>query len=107
MLDVPGLSDGLPQAGTLTFHDLFRVAPYADSIVLLRLPARALQAFLDDNARRADLPGEPREERGFVQFSREVRYRIARRDTGGEGRCGRPAQLSADWRRRSSEIGSS
>jgi 5'-nucleotidase/5'-nucleotidase/UDP-sugar diphosphatase len=76
MLDAPGLSGDLPPAGPLTFGDLFRLAPYADSIILLRLPSDRLQAFLDDNARRADLPGQPREERGFVQFSREVRYRV-------------------------------
>lgn len=80
MLDSPGPSDALPQGGRLTFSDLFRVAPYEDSIVLLRIPAGLLQAFLDDNARRADVPGEPPEERGFVQFSREVRYRIEGRD---------------------------
>jgi 5'-nucleotidase / UDP-sugar diphosphatase len=76
MLDSPGLPAGLPQANGLTFADLFRLAPHADSVVLLPLPARALQLFLDDNARRVDLPGEPHEERGFVQFSRDLRYGI-------------------------------
>lgn len=86
MVDCSSLADGLPGGGELTYGDLFRVAPYADSVMLLRLPADRLQALLDDNARRVDLPGEdPRavkahEERGFLQFSREVRYRIE----GGE-----------------------
>lgn len=80
MVDASSMCDGLPQGGVLTFGDLFRLAPYGDSIVLCRLTSEQVQALLDDNARRAELPGCPgegREERGFVQFSREVRYRIA------------------------------
>ena len=76
LVDVSSVGDGLPPGGEITFGDLFPLAPYADSIVLLRLPAGQLQALLDDNARRADLPNEPHEERGFVHFSRDVRYRI-------------------------------
>jgi 2',3'-cyclic-nucleotide 2'-phosphodiesterase (5'-nucleotidase family) len=82
MVDAPTLCDGLPQASPLTFGDLFRLSCYADSVVLIRLPVDDLQAFLDDNARRLDALDEPHEERGFVQFSRELRYRIPA-DAGG------------------------
>ena len=59
--------------------DLFRLAPYADSIVLRRFTPAQLRAFLDDNALRYNPTGWPvaeGEERGFVQFSREVRCRV-------------------------------
>jgi hypothetical protein len=32
--------------------------------------------FIEDNARRVDISGEPHEERGFLQFIKEIRYRI-------------------------------
>jgi 5'-nucleotidase / UDP-sugar diphosphatase len=76
MVDVSSVGGSLPPAGPLTYGDLFRLSPYADSVVLLRLPAHRLPSFLDDNARRIDLPDAPQGERGFVQFSREVRYAI-------------------------------
>lgn len=76
MIDASAVCDGLPQQGVLTFGDLFRLAPHADSIVLRRLAPAQLQALLDDNARRAGRPGEPLVERGFLHFSREVRYTL-------------------------------
>ncbi len=79
-VDVSTLGEGLPQTGPLTYGNIFRLSPFADSIVVLRLPPGQLQALLDDNARRIDLPGERHEERGFLHFSREVRYRV---DMGG------------------------
>jgi 5'-nucleotidase/5'-nucleotidase/UDP-sugar diphosphatase len=75
MVDASVISAGLP-AGRVTLGDLYRLAPFADSIVTFRLPHGELQAFLDDNARRALLPAERREERGFAHFSQEVRYTI-------------------------------
>lgn len=76
MVDASSVCAGLPQ-GSLTFEDVFRMAPHADSLVLRRLAFAQVQALLDDNARRLDRPGDGREERGFVHFSREVRYKIA------------------------------
>jgi 5'-nucleotidase/5'-nucleotidase/UDP-sugar diphosphatase len=76
MIDASTVGAPLPPPGPLFYGDIFRLSPYADSVVLLRLPARALGALIADNARRFDLPGEYEEERGFAQFSRELRYQI-------------------------------
>jgi 2',3'-cyclic-nucleotide 2'-phosphodiesterase (5'-nucleotidase family) len=67
---------GLPAGEPLTYGDLFRLAPYADTMVIRQLTPEALRALLDDNARRIGRPGEPPGERGFLHFSREVRYRV-------------------------------
>ncbi len=84
LVDASAVCDGLPSEGPITFADVFRLSPYADSIVLFTLPSADLQALLDDNARRVDLPGEAHDERGFLHFSREVRYRIAEEAPIGE-----------------------
>ncbi|MGQ9490380.1 MAG: bifunctional metallophosphatase/5'-nucleotidase [Anaerolineae bacterium] len=75
-VDASLLLAGLPGGRVLTYGDLFRLLPYGDSIVLLRITAAQLLALLDDNARRADRPDEPHTERGFLQFSHELRYRV-------------------------------
>lgn len=75
-IDASSVCAGLPGGGILTFGDLFAVMPYADSIALRRLMPAQLQALLDDNARRAERPGDPHAERGFLHFSRELRYAI-------------------------------
>lgn len=67
---------GLPTAGTLTLADWFAVMPYADTVRLLRLTGRDLHLLLQDNARRVGRPEEPHTERGFLHFSRQVRYLI-------------------------------
>ena len=69
----------LPTDRPLTFGDLFRLAPYADSIVLRRFTPRAVARASRDNVLRYNPTGWPvaeGEERGFVQFSREVRCRV-------------------------------
>ncbi len=75
-VDASSLQVGLPRSGTLTYGDLFRLLPYADSILLCRITPAGLRTLLDDNARRADRPDEPHTERGFLQFSRELRYTV-------------------------------
>lgn len=67
---------GLQPGGELTFGDWFDLMPYPDTIRLYQVPGKHLQMLLDDNARRADRPGEPHTERGFLQFSRQLRYAI-------------------------------
>jgi 2',3'-cyclic-nucleotide 2'-phosphodiesterase (5'-nucleotidase family) len=76
MIDSSSLRCGL-QAGTdLTFSDWFNLMPFADSIRLCHMTGHQVKAFLADNALRADRPGEPHTERGFVQFSQQVRYTV-------------------------------
>ena len=80
LVDASSVCAELPTDRPLTFGDLFRLAPYADSIVLRRFTPAQMRAFLADNALRYNHPtGWPvaeGEERGFVAFSREVRCRI-------------------------------
>ena len=94
LVDASSVCAELPTDRPLTFGDLFRLAPYADSIVLRRFTPAQLRAFLADNALRYNPTGWPvaeGEERGFVQFSREVRERrqTAARQGGKEERAGR------------------
>ncbi|GIV78104.1 MAG: 5'-nucleotidase [Litorilinea sp.] len=75
MVDASCLRCGLPP-GPLTFGHWFNIMPFADTIRLCRMTGSQLQQLLMDNARRADRPGEPHTERGFLQFSQEVRYTL-------------------------------
>ncbi len=74
-IDASCIASGLPM-GQLTFGDWFRVTPYADTIQVCTLSGRQLEQLLQENARRADRPDEAHIERGFLHFSRAVRYRI-------------------------------
>jgi 5'-nucleotidase/UDP-sugar diphosphatase len=79
VVDASSVCAELPTDWPLTFGDVFRLAPYADSIVVRRFTPAQLAAFLADNALRYNPTGWPvaeGEERGFVQFSREVRCRV-------------------------------
>jgi 2',3'-cyclic-nucleotide 2'-phosphodiesterase (5'-nucleotidase family) len=75
-IDASCLYRGLPVGRELTFGDWFDVMPYADTVRLCEVTGLDLQELLDDNARRADRPGEPHTERGFLQFSEQVRYTV-------------------------------
>jgi 2',3'-cyclic-nucleotide 2'-phosphodiesterase (5'-nucleotidase family) len=86
-IDASILRSGLRRGGELTFGDWFDLMPYADTIRLYQLPGRQLRKLLDDNARRADRPGEPHTERGFLQFSQQVRYSIDLGDNRGAARA--------------------
>lgn len=46
------------------------------SIVLCTFTGKELFDFIQDNARRVDISGEPHKERGFQHFSKEIHYRI-------------------------------
>lgn len=76
MIDASCLRSGLPIGQELTFGDWFNMMPFADTIELCQITGRQLAELLQDNAYRADRPGEPHTERGFAQFSRQVRYTI-------------------------------
>ena len=76
MIDASSVGCGLPVGKPMTFGDWFEVMPFADTLCLVRLSGRELLALLQDNAQRLDRPGQPHTERGFLHFSREVRYAI-------------------------------
>lgn len=89
MIDSSCLRCGLPEGGTLTFADWFNLMPFADSIRLCRMTGRQLKALLADNALRADRPGEPHTERGFAQFSWQIRYRLQLGPSRGKAHASR------------------
>ncbi len=76
MVDAADISRGLPPAPHVTLGMWLRVMPFADTIQIFSLTGQQLQELLDDNAQRIDLPGEPHTERGFLQFSRTLRYTV-------------------------------
>lgn len=76
VLDAPDVRCGLPVGQELTFGDWFNLMPFADTIRLCWITGRQLRTLLQDNAFRVDRPGEPHTERGFLHFSRQVRYVI-------------------------------
>jgi 2',3'-cyclic-nucleotide 2'-phosphodiesterase (5'-nucleotidase family) len=86
-VDASSIRRGLPAGGELTFGHWFELMPYADTVCLYRLTGGQLAALLDDNARRADRPGEPHVERGFVHFSHRLRYTIDLGDRRGAARA--------------------
>ncbi len=86
MIDASCIASGLP-AGELTFGDWFAVTPFADTIQLCRMTGAQVRRLLDGNAQRIDRPGEAHTERGFLHFSREVRYRIVLGDCRATARA--------------------
>lgn len=79
VIDASCIAAGLPP-GHITFGDWFAVTPFADTIQLRHMSGAQLQQLLAGNAQRIDRPDEARTERGFLHFSREVRYRIVTGD---------------------------
>ncbi|MCL7453301.1 MAG: 5'-nucleotidase C-terminal domain-containing protein [Anaerolineae bacterium] len=92
-IDASSICCGLPVGGELTFGDWFNLMPYADTVRLYRLTGQQLAGLLHDNARRADRPGEPHVERGFLQFSRQVRYTV---QLGESRRAARAIEVTVD-----------
>jgi 2',3'-cyclic-nucleotide 2'-phosphodiesterase (5'-nucleotidase family) len=76
MVDASIVKGGLPRASQVTLGMWLRLMPFTDTIQLCSLTGSQLKQLLNDNACRIDLPGEPHTERGFLHFSREVRYTI-------------------------------
>lgn len=77
MIDASNVRSGLQPGGVITFGDWFNLMPFADTLCLLRLSGRQVVALLQDNALRVDRPAAAHTERGFLHFSRELRYTIA------------------------------
>jgi 5'-nucleotidase/UDP-sugar diphosphatase len=82
-IDASCVYRGLQVGGELTFGDWFDLMPYADTVRLCEMTGSELLALLNDNARRADRSGEPHTERGFLQFSEHLRYRVRLGDSRG------------------------
>jgi 2',3'-cyclic-nucleotide 2'-phosphodiesterase (5'-nucleotidase family) len=76
MVDSSSMQSELSPAASITFGDWFKVMPYADTVRVYRLTGKQLHDLIQDNALRVDRPNEPRTERGFLHFSRQVRYAI-------------------------------
>ncbi|AFY39336.1 5'-nucleotidase [[Leptolyngbya] sp. PCC 7376] len=92
MTDATVLSTGLP-ARPLMYSDWFALMPYSDTLSLFQLTGKQLQQFLLDNARRANRRREPHIERGFIQFSEQIRYKIIR---GGDRHSTQIAEVSVN-----------
>ncbi|WP_236612435.1 bifunctional UDP-sugar hydrolase/5'-nucleotidase [Picosynechococcus sp. NKBG15041c] len=75
LTDAAVLRTGLPP-DTFVYGDWFAVMPHADTLRFFQITGQQLLMLLQDNAQRANRPGEPHLERGFVQFSRQIRYKI-------------------------------
>lgn len=88
MIDASCLCGGLPEGGVLRYGDWLRVQPYEDPLYVGTLSWADFLEFLQDNARRADRPGEPHVERGFAHFSKDLRYTIRLGGSRQEHRAG-------------------
>jgi hypothetical protein len=75
VVDASSIVAGLHK-GRLTFGDWFAVMPFADTVRICTVTGAELLCLLQANACRADRPAEAHTERGFLHFSRAVRYRI-------------------------------
>ncbi len=85
VFNATGLSSGVAQ-GPLSFRQWYGVMPYADTVHVATMTGADLQAMLDNNAKRILRPEEVATgdidlsefvSRGFLHFSKGVRYRIA------------------------------
>ena len=74
LIDASAVRRGLTVGGRLTYGDWFDLMPFADVLRITWFTGQQLYQLLQDNALRIDLPGEPHTERGFLHFSRQVRY---------------------------------
>jgi 2',3'-cyclic-nucleotide 2'-phosphodiesterase (5'-nucleotidase family) len=97
LVDSSLIAECLPVARELTYGDLFRVVPFADSVAIRLLPPAQLPALLLDNARRATFGRNAGEATGFAHFSRGLRYAIDRSAPP-------PAPVALDMRLESQDV---
>ena len=76
LVDGSVVRTGIPAGDELPFGVWFNLMPFADVLRIVWITGEQLQILVQDNACRVDLPAEPHTERGFLHFSRQVRYRI-------------------------------
>ena len=86
VIDSSCVRRGLDYGEFITYGDWFNLMPFADTIRIFQLTGRQLYNLLLDNAFRIDRPDEPHTERGFLQFSNQIRYKVVLGDSRKEVR---------------------
>ncbi len=76
ILDSSGLRARLQPGSELTYGDWLQVLPYADTVMSCQISGTELRNMIQDNARRIDISGQPHINRGFLHFSKEIRYQV-------------------------------
>lgn len=95
MFNATGLASGIAE-GPLTFKQWFDVMPYADNVHVATMSGAQIQEMLDNNAKRilrpeeltsSDIKLDSFVSRGFLHFSKGVRYRIDYGSSAQEARA--------------------
>jgi len=60
----------------ITIADIYYLMPYADTIVLLNISGKRLDEIITENLKRINNYGKHNINRGFLHFSKEIRYKI-------------------------------
>jgi 5'-nucleotidase / UDP-sugar diphosphatase len=86
IINATAIAAGLPDNSEVTFKDMYRMLPFADCLQVCRMRGNELLAVLQSNAARILRPDELADNasidlgaylsRGFVHFSRALRYTI-------------------------------
>jgi 2',3'-cyclic-nucleotide 2'-phosphodiesterase (5'-nucleotidase family) len=93
IFNATGLSAGISK-GDLTFRRWYDVMPYADAVHVATMTGAQLKEMLDNNAKRLLRPEEAEDvdmkgfvSRGFLHFSKDLRYKIALGATAADARA--------------------
>jgi 5'-nucleotidase/UDP-sugar diphosphatase len=93
IFNATGLSAGISK-GDLTFRRWYDVMPYADAVHVATMTGAQLKEMLDNNAKRLLRPEEVEDvdmkgfvSRGFLHFSKDLRYKIALGATAADARA--------------------
>jgi 5'-nucleotidase/UDP-sugar diphosphatase len=93
IFNATGLSAGIAK-GDLTFRGWYDVMPYADAVHVAEMTGAQLKEMLDNNAKRLLRPEEAESvdmkgfvSRGFLHFSKDLRYKIVLGSTAAEARA--------------------
>jgi len=65
-----------PERKNITIADIYYLMPYADTIVLLNITGKKLEEIITENIKRINVDGKHNIDRGFLHFSKEIRYKI-------------------------------
>jgi 2',3'-cyclic-nucleotide 2'-phosphodiesterase (5'-nucleotidase family) len=76
MIDASSIACGVPFKKNLSFEDCFMEMPFADTVRFYQLTGAEIYDLLQDNVLRLDHPDAAHKERGFLQFSKQVRYSV-------------------------------